>query len=178
MEFSTGFKGREQEILGLFDATFAKSEGEEAGALIGNLVGNLLGGSEQDLFIFTAIETGAIVAAVVASRLTYDHDDRTVFVLGPVAVASEYQRQGIGQRLLTHCLTELRNAGVDIAMTYGDPHYYSKVGFTPITEAFAQAPFKLNHPEGWLAQSLTDRDLTPLNGRSSCVDALNNPMFW
>ena len=29
----------------------------------------------------------------------------------------------------------LRDAGVDIAMTYGDPNYYGKVGFLPISEA-------------------------------------------
>jgi predicted N-acetyltransferase YhbS len=48
-------------------------------------------------------------------------------------------------------------------MTYGDPSYYAKVGFMPISEADAQAPFPLSHPEGWLAQSLTERAMTPLN---------------
>lgn len=140
---------------------------------------NLLGGTaEKDLFVFTADETGTIVGGIVCSRLTFDQDKRTVFVLGPVAVATEHQGKGIGQRLLNHGLMALRSGGVDIAVTYGDPNYYAQVGFTPITESFAQAPFRLSHPKGWLGRSLTDREMTPLKGPSHCVDALHDPSFW
>jgi predicted N-acetyltransferase YhbS len=179
MEFSTAWQGREQEIIGLVTATFTASDGAEEGALIGDLVRNLLAGTAAlDLFVFTAVEAGAIVGCIVFSRLSYDEDERTVFVLAPVAVATDRQGQGIGQALLTHGLTALRDAGVDIALTYGDPAYYSKVGFAPITEAFAPAPFVLKHPEGWLGQSLTDRKMTPLKGPCRCVAALNDPVFW
>ena len=179
MEFSTGPKGREEEIIGLFTSTFAVSEGLEEGALIGHLVRNLLAGTAQeDLFVFTAGEDGKIIGGIVFSRLTYEQDDRTVFILAPVAVATDQQGKGIGQRLLTHGLASLRKAGVDVAMTYGDPNFYAKVGFMPISEADAQAPFKLNHPEGWLGQSLTDRPMPPLKGQSRCVEALNDPVFW
>jgi predicted N-acetyltransferase YhbS len=179
MEFSSAPKGREEEIIRLFTATFAASEGMEEGALIGDLVRSLLAGTaEKDLFVFTAEEDGNIIGGIVFSRLTYGQDDRTVFVLAPVAVATERQGKGIGVRLLTHGLASLRNAGVDIAMTYGDPNYYAKVGFMPISEADAQAPFPLNHPEGWLGQSLTDHAITPLKGPSRCVEALNDPVFW
>jgi predicted N-acetyltransferase YhbS len=143
------------------------------------LVLNLLSGTAaQDLFVFTAEEEGAIIGGIVFSRLTYEQDERTVFILAPVAVATDRQRTGIGQRLLTHGLASLRSAGVDIAMTYGDPNYYDKVGFKPISEADAPAPFPLKQPEGWLAQSLTDRPMTPLKGPPHCVKALNDPVFW
>lgn len=179
MEFSNGPKGREEDIIALFTATFAASEGMEEGALIGELVRDLLAGTaENDLFVFTAEDDGTIVGGIVFSRLTYEQDDRTVFVLAPVAVATDRQGKGIGQRLLNHGLASLRDAGVDIAMTYGDPNYYAKVGFVPISEADAQAPFPLNHPEGWLGQSLTDRAMAPLRGPSRCVEALSDPVFW
>jgi predicted N-acetyltransferase YhbS len=179
MEISKGHQGREAEIIDLFTATFTESEGAEEGALIGELVQNLLRGSAaQDLFVFAAEEEGAIIGGIVFSRLTYERDERTVFVLAPVAVATDRQGQGIGQRLLTHGLASLRSAGVDIAMTYGDPDYYAKVGFMPISESDAPAPFPLNHPEGWLAQSMTNRPMTPLKGPSRCVEALNDPVFW
>ena len=59
MEFSTGFKGREQEIIEVFSAVFTASEGAEEGALIGGLVRRLLGGTaEEDLFVFTAEDAG------------------------------------------------------------------------------------------------------------------------
>jgi predicted N-acetyltransferase YhbS len=179
MDFSTGFKGGEEAIIDLFIATFTASEGADEGALIGELVRNMLGTTaDDDLFVFTAAEAGAIVGAILFSRLTYDNDDRSVFVLGPAAVAPDHQRKGIGQRLISHGLEALRDAGVDIAVTYGDPNYYSRVGFAPISEAQAPAPFALNHPEGWLGQSLTDQALTPLQGPCRCVGALHDPVFW
>lgn len=179
MEFSTGPKGREEDIIALFTATFAASEGMEEGALIGELVRNLLAGTaENDRFVFTAEDNGTIVGGILFSRLTYEQDDRTAFVLAPVAVATDRPGEGIGLRLLSHGLASLQNAGVDIAMTYGDPNYYAKVGFVPISEADAQAPFPLNYPEGWLGQSLTDRAMAPLRGPSRCVEALNDPVFW
>ncbi|WP_372922565.1 GNAT family N-acetyltransferase [Roseovarius sp.] len=179
MEFITEYKGREPGIIDLFTTTFTASEGEEEGALIGELVRNLLRGTgEKDLFVFTAEEDGMIIGGIVFSRLSYEKDERTVFVLAPVAVAPEQQGRGIGQKLLNHGLAALRSAGIDIAVTYGDPNYYAKVGFIPISEAGAPAPFPLNHPEGWLAQSLTNRAMAPLKGPSRCVDALNDPAFW
>jgi predicted N-acetyltransferase YhbS len=163
----------------LFASTFTASESAEEGALIGNLARELLEGTAPgDIFVFTAEENGTIIGSIVFSRLTYAQDDRTVFVLAPVAVATDRQGTGIGQKLLAHGLHALRNAGVDIAMTYGDSNYYAKVGFMPVSEADAPAPYKLNQPEGWLGQSLTDRPMTPLKGPSRCVAALNDPVFW
>lgn len=179
MEFSKAFKGREQDIIELFTATFTASEGAEEGALIGDLVRHQMASTaEPDLYVFIAEADGMIVGGAVFSRLAYDQDDRTVFVLAPVAVSTELQGKGIGQKLLMHALQTLRDAGVDIVLTYGDPNYYSRIGFAPITEAFAPAPFKLQHPEGWLGQSLTDDGITPLEGKSRCVEALNDPVFW
>jgi predicted N-acetyltransferase YhbS len=142
-------------------------------------VRDLLDGTgDKDLFVFTVEEDGAIIGGILFSRLIYERDERSVFVLAPVAVATDQQGKGIGQRLWSHGLAALRSAGVDIAMTYGDPNYYVKVGFMPISEVDAPAPFPLNHPEGWLGQSLTDRAMAALKGPSRCVHALNDPVFW
>jgi predicted N-acetyltransferase YhbS len=179
MECSEVYRGREEEIIDLFTATFTASEGTEEGALIGGLVRDLMARTpERDLRVVVAEEDGGLVGAVLSTRLAFDEDNRTVFVLGPVAVATARQRQGIGQRMLVHALGRLRDSGVDVAVTYGDPDYYAKVGFRPMTEIFAAAPFRLQHPEGWLGRSLTDAEMTPLKGRSRCVDALNDPVFW
>lgn len=179
MELLTGHPGREAAIIDLFTATFTASEGEAEGVLIGELARNLLGGTAaQDLFVFSAQEEGMIIGSVICSRLHFEEDARAVFLLAPVAVAPDWQGKGVGQRLLSHALAALRSAGVDIAMTYGDPSYYGKVGFKPVSERDAPAPFALSQPEGWLAQSLTERPMTPLHGPSRCVEALNDPVFW
>lgn len=179
IEWSNAFKGREQPIIDLFAATFTDSEGAEEGAVIGDLVRHQLTGTPApDLDVFVVEEDGAIVAGAVFSRLTYDRDDRSVFVLGPVAVVTARQGEGIGQQLLQHALDTLRRKGVDVVVTYGAPAYYSRVGFKPVTESLIPAPYRLQHPEGWLAQSLTEAELPPLMGKARCVEAFNNPVFW
>ena len=77
-----------------------------------------------------------------------------------------------------HGLDALRQEGVDIAVTYGDPAFYGRVGFNPVSEADLPAPQPLNQPQGWIAQSLTDAPMTPLRGLAHCVTAFNDPSLW
>ena len=178
MEIEAGHRGREAELVDLFQASFSESEGETEGALIAQLVSKLMDTPSDDLFIFTAHAGEVLMGGLIFSRLRYAHDKRSIFVLGPVAVAPGHQSKGVGQQLIAAGLDALRRAGVDIAMTYGDPAYYGRVGFRPISEAEAQAPFPLQHPEGWQSQSLTGQAAGALSGPSRCVEALNDPIFW
>lgn len=89
---------------------------------------------------------------------------RTVFVLAPVAVPKSQQGRGLGQKMLNYGLDRLRENGVDVALINGDITFYPKVGFARITQSVAQPPLALEHPEGWLGQSLTDKPLDPLKG--------------
>ncbi len=179
MADARGVEGREREIVELVTAAFTASEGAAEGALIGDLVRDLLGRTAaEDRFVFTAEAAGVVAGAVVFSRLSYARDERSVFLLGPLAVAPARQGEGIGRRLVARGLAALRQAGVDIVLTYGDPAFYAKVGFAPISATFAPPPLALSRPEGWLARPLTDRATTPLRGPARCVEALNDPVFW
>lgn len=179
MQFTTGTEHREQALIDLFTATFTASEGAEEGALIGQFVRDLMDTTPPgDLWAFQAHDKDILLGAIFFSRLRYSQDDRNVVILSPVAVTSARQGRGVGQALITHGLTALRGQGIDIALTYGDPAFYGKVGFHPITEQVAPAPLPLSAPHGWLGQSLTARPLTPLAGPASCVPALNDPALW
>ncbi|MFY0660328.1 MAG: N-acetyltransferase [Shimia sp.] len=166
-------------ITKLFADTFTASEGETEGALIGAMVDQMLQDRQTDgSRIFTATDNGVLAGAVIFSPLTYVNDARSVFLLSPMAVATAHHGQGIGQALITHALEALRASGVDIAITYGSPVFYGKTGFQPITEDIAAAPLPLSFPHGWIGQSLTEAPFTPLQGRPSCIEALNNPEVW
>lgn len=119
-----------------------------------------------------------VLASIIFTRMTYPDDNRTVFILAPVAVSTGQQGKGLGQRLISHALQALRYNGVDVALTYGDVNFYSKVGFAQITVSDAQPPLPLQYPEGWLGQTLTGKPLTPLTGPSRCVGPLNDPEHW
>jgi len=111
------------------------------------------------------------------SRLTFE-GGTNAFILAPVAVRTDFQGKGIGQQLIRFGLDALSKDGVELAVTYGDLGFYSKVGFQVVTEAVIPAPLTLQHPEGWLAQPLRGDEIQPIKGKSTCVEALNKPEYW
>lgn len=179
VQINSGFAGHEHAIISLFTETFTASEGPDEGALIGRLVQDLLARTPAaDIRVFRATDNGRLVAAVVFTRLTYPDDPRYVVLLSPMAVATECQGKGIGQALIRHALEALRSEGAEVAITYGDPAFYGRVGFGPITEDQARAPLPLSMPQGWIGQSLTDGQMPVLRGKPACVPALNRPEVW
>lgn len=179
LNITTGFVGRKQALIELFVAAFTASEGPKEGALVGDLVRGLLTETPaQDIRVFCAEVAGNPIGAAIFTRLTYPEDPHIVFLLSPMAVASESQGQGIGQALLTQALEMLRSEGIQIAITYGDPAFYGRVGFRPLREEHARAPLPLSLPHGWIGKSLTEEQMPDLHGPSICVSALNRSDVW
>ncbi|WP_027854796.1 GNAT family N-acetyltransferase [Marinobacterium litorale] len=178
MKFSTYSESDRQEIESLFTRTFSDSEGEAEGKLIGNLVHELMNGTKaEDIFGFVATEQGHIVGCIFFTRLSFGCSVNA-FMLSPVAVVTGHQGKGVGQALINFGIERLREQDVELIFTYGDPNFYSKVGFKHVPQEVAAAPFKLTYPEGWLGQSLDGSRLeTPL-GQACCVDAFNDLQYW
>ncbi|MEO5343691.1 MAG: N-acetyltransferase [Gammaproteobacteria bacterium SHHR-1] len=179
MEFTSHTQGREAALIELFRSTFAASEGSAEGTLISNLVRKLLADTPaEDLIACLAEDQGELLGACLFSRLSFAQDGRSVFLLAPVAVTHQRQRTGIGQQMLNQGLELLRQQGMDAVLTYGDPNFYQRVGFRPISSADVCPPLPLRQPQGWLGQSLTTQPLSQLKGPSHCVNALHDPAFW
>jgi len=150
MHIITEFEGRETEVVDLFLAVFSESDGAEEAQSVSTFVSDLMNTKPKDDLYFVAECSGQeISAGIFFSRLSYPNEDRAVFVLSPVAVKTTHQKRGVGQRLIRYGLDMLRNDGVSIALTYGDPAYYSKTGFKQISESLARAPLPLSQPLGW-----------------------------
>lgn len=165
-------------IVKLFTSVFADSEDQSEGVLIGKLAEDLFETTdERNLFNYVADDNGPIVGSIFFSRLSFENN-LDAFILGPVAVRSDRQGNGIGQALISHGLRDLKNQGVGVVLTYGDPRFYRKVGFRQISCAIIKAPFELSQPEGWLGQSLGDDSIESLAGRCTCVKAFNDPVYW
>lgn len=178
MKFSLSKNADQLEIQHLFTKTFSDSEGQSEGALIGRLVLDLMNETDsRDIFGFVATENEQIIGSIFFTRLSFDAPVEA-FLLSPVAVHTNHQGKGVGQRLIHFGVEWLKGKGVNLVFTYGDPNFYSKVGFGPISEDMAKAPFELTQPEGWLCQSLDDGEIEPLSGISRCVKAFNNPEYW
>ena len=178
MEFLTFKSSKSKEIKKLFTKVFSDSEGQAEGKLIGNLTYDIIiSTNAQDLYGFVATENEQIIGSIFFTRLTFE-SGINAFLLSPVAIHTNYQGKGIGQKLVNFGINHLKENRVSIVFTYGDLNFYSKVGFKLITEKIAKSPFKLTYPEGWLAQSLVSDEIEPIIGNSYCVEAFNKPEIW
>jgi len=178
MNISPFKSSHSKEVIELFTKVFSDSEGDTEGQLIGSLVSDLIVTTErQDLFGFVAISDSHIIGSIFFSCLVLP-DEKRAFILSPVAIATKEQGKGIGQQLINYGIGRLKSLSVNLLFTYGDPNFYSKVGFNPISESIVKAPLKLTYPEGWLAQTLDGSSIVEMKGISSCVEALNDQKYW
>ena len=167
-----------EKVIKLYTRTFTASEGKIEGKSVGTLVGDLTTTTaKDDLYGFVALENEKIVGCIFFSRLTFNNDINA-FMLSPVAVSTKNQGKGIGQQLINYGIEHLKEEGVQLLTTYGDPYYYIKVGFNPVSTQVLIPPFKLSMSEGWLAQSLTDSKIEAIEEQAVCVPAFNNEKLW
>ncbi|WP_431065496.1 GNAT family N-acetyltransferase [Methylotuvimicrobium sp.] len=178
MDYKTLDKSKQKEVAGLFTSVFASSEGKKEGILIGNLSSELASSIDnEETICFGVYENESLIGSIFFTRLQFNEPIQ-VYMLAPVAVSTEHQEKGIGQALINYGLNELKKRSVNVVVTYGDPSFYSKVGFQPLSENVIKAPLKLSMPFGWLGQSLSGGSIPTINGRPACVKEFNDPVYW
>jgi len=178
MAFSLFRESQTQAVIDLFKRVFSDSEGEAEGQVIADFVSKLIETTKaQDLIGCVAEDDGKIIGCIFFSRFMVP-SGQVAFILSPVAVSTDMQGKGVGQKLIEYGLDHLRFLNVSLAFTYGDPNFYSKIGFKQISENLVKAPFPLSQPIGWLAQSLDGSEIQSMTGPTQCVEALNNESLW
>lgn len=166
------------EIVELFTSAFTSSEGKEEGKLIGQLSARLSSNIDGDEIIcFGVYENDSLIGSIFFTRLRFSQPIM-VYMLAPVAVRTEHQGKGIGQALINYGLNELKQRSVNVAITYGDPSFYSKLGFQTLSEDVIQAPLKLSMPAGWQGKSISGEAIPVISERPYCVREFNDPVYW
>ncbi len=94
---------------------------------------DLLRQAGQTTISLVAISDGRLAGHVLFSPLTLLPARPRLRGLGlaPLAVAPEFQRQGIGSQLVLRGLEVCREATYDFVAILGDPQYYGRFGFRP-----------------------------------------------
>ncbi len=85
-----------------------------------------------------------VVGHVAFSAVTVDGEDCGWFVLGPVSVRTDLQRQGIGSSMIRAGLDRLRERGAAGCTVLGDPDYYRRFGFEPSEKLLMDGEFNPN----------------------------------
>jgi putative acetyltransferase len=178
MDFRTLDKDGKEEVEDLFTSVFSSSEGVQEGKLIGSLAAALIVRTDnQEVICLGAFEERTIIGAIFFTRLRFIEPVKA-YLLAPVAVSAAHQGKGVGQAMIRFGLQELEKRSVTLLVTYGDPAFYSKLGFQSLPEDVIQAPQPLSMPEGWLGQSLSGETLPVLRSRPACVQEFDNSAYW
>ena len=87
---------------------------------------------------FVAREDGRMIGSVRLWSITVDGLD--ALFLGPIAVAQDVRRGGLGADLVGACLGEARQRGVAGVLLVGDPPWFSRFGFQPAPDVRLPGP--------------------------------------
>jgi len=82
-----------------------------------------------------AVSSGQVIGHIFFSPVTLEAENSALILgLAPMAVLPEYQKQGIGSRLVREGLKECQRIGCDVVVVVGHPEYYPRFGFIPASQ--------------------------------------------
>lgn len=118
-----------------------------------------------------------IVGHAILTKCGVAGSSAEVALLGPLAVAPEWQRQGIGGAIVRAGLQRLEDADVELVCVLGDPAYYGRLGFLP--ESLVEPPYPLpdEWAGAWQSQKLGE-PTTRRAGKLSVPRQWHHPALW
>lgn len=124
-----------------------------------------------------ASEDSHIKAHMALTQCSIEGARAKVALLGPLAVSSDCQRQGIGSAIVRHGLRELRKQRVAAVYVLGDPVYYRRFGFRQVRTV--RPPYKI--PDEWMGawQGLVlEPDAPTLSGQLAVPPPWQQRTLW
>ena len=90
-----------------------------------------------------ALLGGRIVGSLVLSRIVIKNEkgSRNALALAPLAVVPEFQKSGVGTKLMEIGLQQLKDMGEKIVILLGHTSYYSRFGFSSVLTKNLKSPF-------------------------------------
>ena len=100
-----------------------------------------------------AIKDGKIVGYILFTKINIGKHEE--LALAPLAVLPEYQKQGIGSKLIEEGHNIARKLGYKYSIVLGDEKYYGKFGYIPAIKYGIKPPFKVES-KNFMALKLKD----------------------
>lgn len=132
--------------------------GENAISLLGSRENNILG---HICFTICRIEGG----------------NEPVALLGPLAVAPDAQKQGIGTALIETGFKHLKGAKIGQVFVLGDPAYYGRFGFKHEDNVATPYPIPTEWCDAWQSIQLSNGEV-PLDGKLSVSEPWRDAALW
>ena len=102
-------------------------------------------------------------------------------ILAPLAVKPEYQKQGIGGKLILEGIKKLKKIKSEMVFVLGHMEYYPRYGFIPDAGKLGfEAPYPIptEFANAWMVQEVRPEGLNVKKGKIICADALDKPEHW
>ena len=123
-------------------------------------------GNEQDLVVdlrnsdnfipelsLVAVKDNKIVGYILFTKIKIENYEE--IALAPLAVLPEYQKQGIGSKLIEEGHKIAKKLGYHYSIVLGSENYYPKFGYIPAIQYGIQAPFEVQN-ENFMAVKLNE----------------------
>jgi putative acetyltransferase len=148
-----------------------------------NLVKDLLGDpSARPLYSLLAFNNARAVGHILftSARLKGTQNSASISLLAPLAVIPDFQKRGVGGKLIERGLRHLADVGIDLVFVLGHPDYYPRYGFEPAGVRGFEAPYPIpeEHANAWMVQELRPGVLGSVSGKVACAHMLNKPEHW
>ena len=95
-----------------------------------------------------------LVAHVIFTPCAVSGGTSPVALLGPLAVAPEFQGRGFGTAIVRTGLRRLEDAGTAQVLVLGDPAYYARFGFQPDLQVAPPYPLPAEWEGAWQSRML------------------------
>ena len=134
--------------------------------------------TEREVVLSLVAEQGRHLVGHVAFTLcAVEGSAGRVALLGPLAVAPEAQRRGIGRALIAAGLARLGESDVAQVNLLGDPGYYGRFGFRPDVRVLPPYTLPEEWQAAWQSLVLTSR-AKAIAGTLQVPDPWRDPALW
>lgn len=118
-----------------------------------------------ELSLVAINDSNEVVGHILLSKITIvDHDKvADSLALAPVSVAPDYQKKGIGSRLIHAALQKAKDIGYHSVIVLGHKDYYPKFGFKQASLWNIKPPFEVPD-EVFMTLELTEHSLEHVEG--------------
>lgn len=163
-----------EKIYFINNLAFGKKEGKEIVKLVKNL---LTDPTAKPLLSLIAFEKNEPVGHILFTNATISSKNNiSAMILAPLAVLPDFQKKGIGKKLIKTGLKKLSKTGVEVVFVLGHPNYYPKCGFTPADDEIkAPYPIPEKNKNAWMIKKLKQINIS---GKVICANALKKEKYW
>ncbi len=95
-----------------------------------------------------------------------------IAILAPLAIVPDFQKQGIGGKLIERGLQLLDKSGVELVFVLGHPEYYQRYGFKQAGQLGFETPYPIpeQYADAWMVRALHQDMIGTVSGKVICAN--------